>query len=94
MSNTDYSQKTLAEQKSAQTVFAGALQATADAAVIPNLVRMGGGADASKGVNTTLGATVAGATKVGQPVSPTVTTYSISRAILAAIAKKNSMSNA
>ena len=84
----------LTENKSAQTVFAGALQATADAAVIPSLVRMGGGATASKAVDTLLGATVAGATKVGQPVSPAATTYSVSAAILAAIAKKNSMQNA
>jgi hypothetical protein len=93
MSNTDFSHKTLVEQKSAQTVFAGALQATADAAVIPSLVRMGGGASASKSVDTLLGAAAAGATKTGQAVSSRVTTYSVSAAILAAIAKKNSMSN-
>jgi hypothetical protein len=88
MSNTDFSHKTLTENKSAQTVFAGSLQATADAAVIPSLVRMGGGATASKAVDTLLGATVVGATKVGQPVSYRTTTYSVSGAILAAIAKK------
>lgn len=87
MSNTDYSQKTLAEQKSAQTIFAGALQATGDAAAIPGLVRMGGGADGSKAVQTSMGATAAGATKVGAPVSPFVTTYTVSRAILAARGK-------
>jgi len=93
MSNTDFSHKTLAENKSAQTVFAGSLQATADAAVIPSLVRLGGGAPASKSVHTTLGASVVGATKVGAQVSPVVTTYSVAKAIVAATAKKNNLKN-
>jgi hypothetical protein len=86
MSNTDYSQTTYATQKGAQTQFAGYVSKTADAAVTNNLVRMGGGADAGVGLATTLGAAVAGATKVGQPLSANKvsTSYSVSRYILAA----------
>jgi predicted alternative tryptophan synthase beta-subunit len=91
-SNTDFSHTTLATQKSAQTVFAGALQATGDAAIIPSLVRMGGGAHASTAVHTTLGAATVGATKLGVIVSPIpVTTYTAAKAILAATVKKNNL---
>jgi len=89
-SNTDFSHRTLATHKSAQTVFAGALQAAGDAAVIPRLVRMGGGAPASTAVQTKVGASVVGATKLGVKASPIpVTTYTTSAAILAATVKKN-----
>jgi len=86
MSNTDYSQTTYATQKGAQTQFAGYVSKTADTAVTNNLVRMGGGLDSSMGLATTLGAAVAGATKVGQPLSANKgsTSYSVSRYILAA----------
>ena len=89
MSNTDFSNTTLAIGKSAQTQFAGLVQAAGDAASTPGLVRMGGGNTASTAIQTNLGATVAGATKVGatQPLvatSLTDTTYRLSRRILAA----------
>ena len=86
MSNTDYSQVTLATQKGAQTQFAGLVAKSADAAKTVGLVRMSGGADASVAIATALGATVAGATKVGAPLSANKgsTTYSAAKYILAA----------
>ena len=86
MSNTDYSQVTLATQKGAQTQFAGQVAKSADAARTVGLVRMSGGADASVAIATALGATVAGATKVGAPLSNNKgsTTYSVAQYILAA----------
>jgi hypothetical protein len=85
MSNTDYSQTTYATQKGAQTQFAGSIAKAADVAFKNDLVRMSGGADASVGLGTTLGATVAGATKVGAPLSTNKgsTTYSVARRVLA-----------
>ena len=95
MSNTDYSQTTLATQKAAQTQFAGLIAATADAAVTPSLVRMGGGATASTAISTSLGSTVAGATKVGEarPLTATSTPYSISKSIVAAAAAAAAKNN-
>jgi hypothetical protein len=88
MSNTDFSQTTRVVQKSAQTQFAGFVQAAGDAITTPGLVRMGGGATASTAILTNSGATVAGATKVGTAAplaatSASVTTYSLAKTILA-----------
>jgi len=89
MSNTDYSQTTLANKKSSQTQFADSIAKAYDAALTPGLVRMGGGADASVAVQTATGAIVAGATNFGATAplaatSPSITTYSLSKSILAA----------
>ena len=89
MSNTDFSGTTLAMNRSSQTQFAGIIQAVGDSITTPGLNRMGGGNTASTAIHANMGATVAGATNVGgtQPLvatSPTITTYSLSRTILAA----------
>ena len=88
MSNSDFSHVNLTQKKAAQTQFAGQIAAAGDAATTPGLVRIGGGKDANVAIQTSVGATVAGATKVGadQPVAATsalVTTYSLAKTILA-----------
>ena len=93
MSSTDYSHTTLANKKASQTQFADTIGKAYDAAVTPGLVRMGGGTNASVAIPTATGATVAGATNVraARPAatSAAVTTYSLSKSIVAAAAKRN-----